>query len=240
MTARISIATRFAGPPNCGNGGYSAGLFAGQLGPPIARPWSVRLHAPLPLETALSVEQREPALWELCGQGVRYASATPGAVDLVVPAPPSYAEAQESAKRYGDFGNPRYHGCFVCGSARAPSDGLRIFPGVLPDRSGVAAPWCPERSLADEHGQVRSEIVWAALDCPGYFATFQDGTYALLGELSVCIEHPITSEREYVVLGWPIAHEGRKRKAGTALFAADGARAAVASATWIEVKSPDF
>jgi hypothetical protein len=36
----------------------------------------------------------------------------------------------------------------------------------------VAAPWVPDDTLADpDEGYVRPEFLWAALDCPGYYAS---------------------------------------------------------------------
>ncbi|MGR6999796.1 hypothetical protein ACU686_19670 [Yinghuangia aomiensis] len=53
--------------------------------------------------------------------------------------------------------------------ARTEGDGLRLFPGLLPQQPGTTAtPWVPDASLADADGaRVRPEFVWAALDCPG-------------------------------------------------------------------------
>ena len=48
-----SIAKRYCGPPQSGNGGYSCGL----LGKQIEGPSKVRLHMPPPLDTQLSIEQ---------------------------------------------------------------------------------------------------------------------------------------------------------------------------------------
>jgi hypothetical protein len=58
--------------------------------------------------------------------------------------------------------------CFVCGRAR--DDGFCVFPGPVAGTDLVASPWTPPTWAADEDGLVRPEFVWAALDCPGYFA----------------------------------------------------------------------
>ena len=48
-----SIAKRYCGPPQSGNGGYSCGL----LGKQIEGPSKVRLHVPPPLDSDLTIEQ---------------------------------------------------------------------------------------------------------------------------------------------------------------------------------------
>jgi hypothetical protein len=239
MAQPFAIPARFVGPPQRANGGYAAGAIARQIGEPV----TVRLHAPVPLETALWLTKAGAGRWDVVAEGGRVASATATSraaiaetIGAHVPCPPSYPEALELSRGYAQFSQLRSSHCFVCGIARAEDDGLRIFPGPMGERPQVAAPWCPGPSVADESGQVASEVIWAALDCPGYFASFREGTFALLGELSVCIERPLEVGHAYVVLGFPIAHDGRKRKAGTVLFDRVGRRSAYGVATWIEVQ----
>ena len=97
-------------------------------------------------------------------------------------------------------------------------------------RALVAAPWIPDASLADRSGKVRAEFLWAALDCPGAWAAgpYPEGKALVLGEL--CAR----------VTGRPIESEGRKRFAGTAVFASSGQAVAVARATWLEVPASAF
>ncbi|MFL6623832.1 MAG: hypothetical protein ACJ8NR_14695 [Sulfurifustis sp.] len=226
----IVIAHRFNGPPNSGNGGYASGLVANAIGQTVR----VRLRKALALDTPLSVIQNSADEWQLRDANDVLAAAVPASVEVTVPAPPSYESACTAARGYPSVEDHDLPHCFVCGPGRAPGDGLRIFAAPLPGTSLVAAPWQPDRSLADAGG-VKSEFVWAALDCPGAFASGSDKPM-LLGELAARIERRPNAEERCVVLGWPIATEGRKHKVGTAVFGADGAVCAVGLATWIELK----
>jgi hypothetical protein len=78
-------------------------------------------------------------------------------VSLHVPTP---EEARAAAGRGAYYGDPLLPDCFVCGPARAPGDGLRIFPGPVSRRSVWAAPWTPDLSVGGPDGRVRDEVVW--------------------------------------------------------------------------------
>jgi hypothetical protein len=95
----------------------------------------------------------------------------------------------------------------------------------------------PDASLADAGGRVRPEFLWAALDCPGYFATPMAGRVALLGEMAAHIERPLAAGESCMVLGWERRAEGRKHFAGTAIIGHEGELIARAQATWIEPRS---
>lgn len=218
-----------------GNGGYAAGLFARGVGQPV----TVRLLKPVPLDTPLTIHARGAEGWTLESDGVAIASARAAQPDpaLVVPAPPTPSEAAACAARYAAGHRSPYARCFVCGVERAEGDGLAIFAGAVEGRSLVAAPWTPAAEWAEGDGVVRSELVWAALDCPGYFAAFGDRLPALLGELAVRVQQPVRVGEPHVIVGWPLERAGRKRRAGTALFDAQGALRAVGEATWIELQA---
>ena len=57
----MTIARRFRGPPNSGNGGYVCGMLARY----ISGAAEVVLRAPPPLETELDVVEIEVGRWEL-------------------------------------------------------------------------------------------------------------------------------------------------------------------------------
>src|SRR5947209_19435178 len=57
MSSTIRIARRFCGPPNSGNGGYSAGILASLL----AGPCECTLRKPIPLERELQTEVSDSA-----------------------------------------------------------------------------------------------------------------------------------------------------------------------------------
>jgi hypothetical protein len=226
----ISIAARFCGPPTSGNGGYVAGMLANHA----ERPVRVRLRKPPPLTAPMVVRRQVEGRLELRRDGELIAEAEPFDFTLEVPRPPAYIEALDASRAYPGFRQHPFPSCFVCGPQRARCDGLRIFPGRLPGREVVAAPWIADDSLCAADGKVCSEFMWAALDCPGYFAAAADGRVMLLGQIAVHVDRRVHAAESCVVLGWGISSEGRKHIVGTALFDDDGEPCARALATWIE------
>ena len=226
----ITIDPRFNGPPNSGNGGYAAGAISAALG----RSVRVRLRKPLPLGERLALSATGPHEWNLMHGEDVLASVSATTVELEAPASPGFDAAAAASRSYP---RPEEHDlphCFVCGPARAPGDGLRVFAAAVPGTPVVAAPWVPDRSVAeDDH--VRPEFVWAALDCPGAFAAGSSKPM-LLGEIAARVERrPRVGER-CIVIGWPIEAEGRKYKVGTAVYGESGDLCAVALSTWIELR----
>ncbi|MGZ8337544.1 MAG: hypothetical protein ACXWU1_12865 [Allosphingosinicella sp.] len=229
----LRVSRRFRGPPDSGNGGYVAGLLARQLG---GSHCTVTLLRPPPLDRDLVVERHADRV-ELLADGHLVASAARDDVDIAAPAPPAFADAAEAATRFTGLSHHLFPGCFVCGPQRASGDGLRIFPGRTADRGGrVAAIWTPDASLADADRRVRTEYLWAALDCPGYFALEEKCGLALLGRLGVRLESRPKVDEPLIVTGWPIESGGRKHRAGTALHDREGALVAAGEATWITLK----
>lgn len=87
----------------------------------------------------------------------------------------------------------------------------------------VASPWTPPDWAADEDGEVAAEFVWAALDCPAYFALHGEGLeVAYLVRQQVEILAPPRAGVEYVVVGMPLERSGRKGLAATAILDVGG------------------
>ena len=80
------------------------------------------------------------------------------------------------------------------------------------------------------------EYIWAVMDCPTYFAVYQDGVLPLsfLGQMMARIDAPVVAGDEHVVMAWPISADGRKQHAGAAVVSADGDVLAVARVLMIE------
>jgi hypothetical protein len=159
-------------------------------------------------------------------------------LDLAAPpGGPSPADARQASRSYAGFQDHAFPGCFVCGPAREPRDGLRIFPGSAGERGLLAAPWTPDTSLANAAGRVRPEFLWAALDCPGAFAVLPPvgDLTVVLGELCAAIEGEVVAGEECVVTAWPLGVDGRKHFAGSAVYGGDGRLIARARAVWIAV-----
>jgi hypothetical protein len=218
---QITIEGRFNGPRGSANGGYACGLVAELVGGEA----EVTLRSPPPLERPLDVERDGDRVRILDGERV-VAEAATAEVELEVPVPPTYDDAQAASAQYPGFEEHAFPTCFVCGPERMPGDGLRIFAGPL-GGGRVASPWVPT--------EVEPKIVWAALDCPGAIAVgFPDRGETLLGRFAVHIDElPAVGER-CVIVGWPLGEEGRKLYAGTALYGETGKPLAWARATWIE------
>ncbi len=227
--ATLTIDARYCGPPGCANGGYFAGRFARFA----AQTVRIRLRAPIPLDTPLDAVENDDRLELRQGDKV-LAYAEPATLSLRIPPAPSYVDALEASRRYIAFGRHFFPQCFVCGTERARGDGLRIFAGANRAGSLVAAPWVPDLSLPHEDGKVAAEFMWAALDCPGYFAARDDGVPMLLGEYTAHVDRRVHIDEPCVVIGWKIAVSGRKYEVGTALFDEDGELCGRAHATWIE------
>ena len=122
----------------------------------------------------------------------------------------------------------------MCGPKRAENDGLCLFPGPVSDWSLLACAWQPSRDLLDEHGVVRPEIVWSALDCPGFYAAAGEALVpVLLGELTAQLRQPIRGDQELVVYCWPMGREGRKFFGGVAIANQNGQILACSKSVWI-------
>ena len=253
----IRIDPRFNGPPGSGNGGYVCGELAKAFGPlaecdlrqtgeahpaPGVR---VRLMRPVPLDRDLRIIPIEDG-YGLFDGATLLAQAWSGALTLAAPGPVVFEVATQASRRFRGFASHPIPHCFVCGSARAEADGLRIFPGAVGGEEGAtsdgvggglfAAPWRPDPSLAGADGNVDPSFLWAALDCPGCFSFPQpEGALVLLGEMMAALSGPVAVDEACVLLSWQLSEEGRKHRTGTALYGEDGDCRGIAHAIWIEV-----
>jgi hypothetical protein len=238
MTGSVTVAPRFCGPPDSGNGGYVCGLVAGHLDGPA----EVTLRRPPPLGKLLTLHRAGPGRLQVLDGHSLIAEATglPADTRFELPAPVSAPLARAAGARSPLRQHPELHPfptCFVCGPQRAPGDGLRICVGPVPGTGLSADVWHPDEQLADATGEVRPEFLWAALDCPGGMAALlrdaPDGAMYLLGRLAARQLGPVRAGQPHVVVGWRLAAQGRKVLAGSALFTAAGQPVAAARATWI-------
>ncbi|HYD88640.1 MAG TPA: hypothetical protein VEA80_14290 [Vitreimonas sp.] len=237
QTQTVTIAARFNGPPNSGNGGYVCGLMANL----IDGPSEATLRAPPPLEHALTLSRDDGGAVTLRDGDALIGEAKPVArFDLAAPAAPSLDEARAAATRYLGRHVHRYATCFVCGPGRPRHDGLDLFTGPVEQRDMVACTWTPGADLADAHGVVRPEFVHAALDCPSYWALPHAGKPALLARLTANIDVPLPrAGAELIVAAWALESSGRKHRGAAALYHADGALIARSEALWIEPRTTE-
>jgi hypothetical protein len=242
----LLVAPRFCGPPGSGNGGYVSGRVAAYLDGPV----TVTLRKPPPLDTPMAVERDGEGVLRVTHNGALIAEATPAdeGPALEVPELVSAEETHAAAGRAAYYDDPVFPGCFVCGMDRGPGDGLRIFPGQVAGRPLWAAPWTPDRSVTDDGGPVRQEMVWAALDCPSGIAAAEAAgltadTAILLGRMTATLAArsaalPAAGD-QCRVLAWPEGRDGRKLTAGSALLGPDGTVLAAASTVWLTIPRRD-
>jgi hypothetical protein len=232
--ATVTIAERFHGPPKSGNGGYVCGCAARFIDGPA----EVTLRAPPPLETPLDVvrEGDEIVLRDGAQDIARAKRAT---LDIEAPPAPSHVQAVQAAQGFrGHEAKHFFSTCFVCGPHH--ETGLRLTPGVLKDNI-VACAWTPAADLAGADGKIADEFLWAALDCPSYWALPHAGDKpSVLGRLTAKIISRPAPGDALTITAWPLHSDGRKHHAASALYDASGAVLAISRAVWIEVPAEQF
>ena len=217
----LIIPARFNGPPDTGNGGYTAGLIASYLGGTV----EVTLRTPPPLDTPLTVTRDGEEVNVRHGDTL-VATARPSEVTEQVPAT-GYDEAVEVSKQYPGFTAHPFPTCYTCGPER--EDGLRLFPGRLPD-GRTAAPFTVP-------SDVTPATVWASLDCPGGWSVGIEARPYVLGRIAAHLYRVPEPGEHCVVTGQLLGQEGRKAFVASTLWPADGDQPyAVARATWIALR----
>jgi hypothetical protein len=222
----VTIARRYRGPRTSANGGYAAGLLGSRLGAAA----EVTLRLPPPLERPLTLRGDGDRLLLEDGDAL-IAEAAPRDPGIAPPTAPGADEAEAAAAGVGAWGPPEFAECFVCG-VRDDGSGLGIHPGPVPGRDGlVATTWVAH--------DVTPEVVWAAIDCPGAYATGDPSRgEVVLGRMTARVDRLPNEGERCVVAGWPLGEDGRKLFAGTALYGADGGVVAVARQVWIVPAAP--
>ena len=244
VITRLTVSSRYVGPPNVANGGYICGLMAGFIDGPA----DVMIRMPTPVDYELQVFAEGDGSYLLQDGEKIIVRAKPASLELEVPPPPDFQEAREAATTSIALQNSPYPGwntrgihplCFCCGADGADEQGMKIHPGKINGSNLVAAPWIPGPELGDEEGYVRPEFIWTALDCPGAFAFLELSEHRpgmsgrIIGHLSGSLRVGDPS----VVIAWPVRVEGRKLFAGTAVYNSARQLIGRALATWISLPS---
>ena len=232
---KLLIGRQFSGPPDSGNGGYVCGVIAKDFPGPA----TAILGARVPLEQRLDILLEDNVMRLTDGEGGLIGRGE--AADLsVLPTPPeapSMRAARAAGERYIGLSQRVHPTCLTCGPERRPGDGLRVFVGPIEGAPAghVAGIWTPHADFADPQGLVPFELIWAALDCPGFFAwVAKEGRHgALLGTMTCEILRRPRCAEESIVMAWPLERSGRKETAGVALFAMNGELMARAHQVWI-------
>jgi hypothetical protein len=181
---------------------------------------------------------RENDVVRLLHEGATVAEVRPDTLALAVPPAPTVDEAKAARQKYRGLRDHRYPTCFVCGVGRERRDGLELFTGAVEARAMVACDWSPSGDLF-EGERLKPEFIHAALDCPSYWALPRAGEMAaLLAKMTTRVEgEPPRIGETLIVAAWPLASEGRKHRAASALYGEGGRVIAVAEALWIEPKA---
>lgn len=242
MGPPLTVPRRFRGPETSGNGGYTAGLLASLLldGLSAGRGLAVtvRLRTPPPLDRPLDVVIDGSTAVARSGQTV-VAEASMSSAPLEPVPPVTYRRAVDASRAYAGHQRHPFPGCVVCGPERLPYDGLRLFAG--PTEPGrTACPWRPAESIADASGLVPTELVWAALDCPGGWTADVGGRPMVLGTMTAQLRTlPVVGE-ECVVTGELRATSERRAETATSVYGADGRLIGSAYAVWVHVDPAAF
>lgn len=237
----LTIDRRFNGPPGSGNGGYTAGLLAEAYG--RTGPVTVSLRVPPPLDRPLSLAYDADTVALVDGSTV-VATAGPGHLER--PAAPfvSVPVAREAEQRYRGHRHHPFPTCFVCGTERHESDGLRLASGPVSDaesdRHSTACTWTPEASVTDARGLAAGAVVWASLDCPGGWSSDIDARPMVLGRVTAEHSGSVRRGQTYVVSGRMDHVDGRKTFSSTALYDEAGTLLGRAEHVWIQVDPAMF
>ena len=240
----LTVAPRFNGPPGSGNGGYVAGLLAAHVARllPAYRPGDpvqVTLREPPPLGIPLQVAAADGRVEATFG-GALVADAEPGELGAHLVGPVALDAATDAEQRYGGLRAHPFPGCFVCGTDRPDGDGMDLRPGRIGGPPGaeelVATTWVPDASLADADGLVGEAFVWAALDCPGGWASDLTARPMVLGRITVRVHARPYVGDPCVVVGRLLGAGGRKTFTTTTAYDGDGRALGQAEATWFATR----
>jgi len=259
-SGRLTIARRFRGPRDSGNGGYTAGVLAAAFldgradrtgrtdadggsdrsADAEAGAVEVTLRRPPPLDTALLLGADAGSTTLSLGDQL-VAQARSGALSCDPVDAVSLAAAREAETSYAGLTAHPFATCFTCGPEREPGDGLRLSPGRLGD-GRTACTWTPDESLAagDEPTAVRAEFVWSALDCPGGWTTDVVGRPMVLGRITAAVYAPAEVGERHVVMGRLLGEDGRKTFTAATLYDSDGRVVARAEHVWVAVDPAMF
>lgn len=245
------VPARYCGPPRSGNGGWTSGHLAQLVADGLDASWAageragsaaaavtVRLRTPPPLDTEMTVTYADDATVEIWDGEDLVAQAYPAEPldhgDL--PAPATFEQALACGAAYEGLERHPFPTCFACGTERDPEDALCLRTGPLPGRSPVrAAAWVPR--------EVTPEVVWAALDCPGAWASGIAGREMVLGTMTASVRALPAVGEPHLLMAWPRDHSGRSGRtlhSGTALYDGSGRLLAHAQAIWIAVDAAKF
>lgn len=228
----IRIANWCQGPTGFGQGGWTAQRLQAAIGQPV----TVAIRRPIPLQTELQVLATASS-WHLVDPKEPDAPiliATTWDADYASTPPVTVAAAAEASTRFPRRDDHPVPHCFSCG---LEPDSMRVHSGPLGDGRWATAWTVPDWANVDD-GSVQA-VLWAAMDCAqGFYAGNDDGrSDSVTVQLAVEQLAPIEPGVTYAIVAWqgtyPRERDGRKRGAGGAAFADDGACVARSTSFWV-------
>lgn len=254
-TDTITIPTWANGPDDSGNGGWSAGLFAAQLGEAaVAEGIEVSLRVPPPLGRPLRVARTERGLDlfddNASDEPVLVATAEPADVSLDAPNSLLDIDSETAATASSGFPFRERHPfprCICCGIARAPEErALNLhcgpFPGIVSDEGSqvFVDRWWTTPDFADEADPDVASVAatWSALDCPSAapIADPDAPNPIVLARISVRVARRPAIDEPHVLAAWHVRSDGRKHFTRSVMQDEAGRTLAAADALWIEVR----
>ena len=208
----VTIDKHYVGPTDIAQGGYVGGRMAEYLGSDTVE---VTMRNPTPMGRPVIFDTSEPGLVLLYDGDKLLNEARPAKLDMEIPEPVSFEEAQEASLRH--VTETPFPNCFGCGAARSEDEGLHLRSGPVKRRNMVAIDWVPRAAAvgAEEGEDVPLPIVWAAMECPVSRAwdiggLKGDDELAVLGRMTTkVITRPKVGQKCFI-MGWPIERAGRR------------------------------
>ncbi len=238
-TRPIRVGSWYQGPTGTGQGGWTAHRFAERIREPV----TVALRAPIPLDTDLTIVEtgdEHDRGWELV-------TGDRAPIMLAARWDPSFPETEPVAIDEANAARARFGAtvpehpvpyCFSCGLQR---DSMRVHAGPLGD-DRFATDWTVPDWAVRPGGGVDEGALWAALDCCAawWVGYSRDARTALTVQYAVEVLAPLEPAADYSLVAWAgdddAEWDGRKRRAASAAFAADGTCVARSVSLWVSVR----
>ena len=231
----IDLLDTYVGMPDTMQGGYVAGLAAGDSNGPIRVRIRKAMH---PGESLVRSVEDDDALIHRDGELVMSASLGPL---HVAPRSPIARDAIDAAMERPMAWEPPYPKCIGCGHE---VDGLGVRIRPLGDGSHVVAVWTPAPQWADQNGVIPREFIWTAFDCVTAYVLFVDppeksGGGAVTGNIAAEFFGDVRVGETYAFQAWRERDDDRSIICGGALYGPAGL-VAVADQEMIRTKDWGF
>ncbi len=231
----LELLDTYIGMPGTMQGGYIAGLAAGDSDGPIR----VRIRRPLhPGESVVRTVEDGKTVVHRGDERVMAASNSP----LHVAAQAPIARDKIDAAMGRPMGwDPPYPNCIGCGHE---VDGLGVRIRPLGDGKHVVAVWSPAPQWADEDGVIPREFIWTAFDCVTAYVLFVDppsipGGGAVTGNIAAEFFGQVRVGDTYTFQSWRERDDERSIICGGALYGPSGL-VAIADQEMIRTKDWGF